>query len=123
MVISYYNWFSEIAESPETGEANEAEANEDTPASGAANNGYDMTDNSAYCREAGAQSSSHTQSKPVSGAANSSYNMTDNSAYYYGAQSGGSAQPTEKGFSSPPGPQTAKLEVGRPTQRLSFRIT
>ena len=129
------------------------------PASGAANSGYDMTDNSAYHREAGAQSSGHTQSKPVSGAANSGYdmtdnsaycreagahsgyNMTDNSAYYHGAQSssssaqptkgkqasgatnklanrivstqsGGSAQPTERGLSSPPGPQTAELEVG-----------
>ena len=73
-----------------------------------------MTDNSAYCREASAQSSGHTQSKPVSGAANSSYDMTDNSAYcreagdhsgynttdnsayYHGAQSSSSsAQPTK----------------------------
>ena len=47
-----------------------------------------------------------TKRKLASGTTNKSANRI------VSTQSGGSAQPTEKGFNSPPGAQRAELEVG-----------
>ena len=88
MIVNGVNyWFSEIVENTETGEPNEAETDEDKPASEAANSGYDMTDNSAY-RVAGTQSSGGAQPTEENrsrsgncGDATVNFDMTSNTAY------------------------------------------
>ena len=84
-LMVHVNWFSEIVENPETGEPNEAEADEDKPASEAAKSGYDMTDNSAY-RVAGTQSSGGAQPTEEKrsgncGDATVNFDMISNTAY------------------------------------------